>query len=293
MRTFSVITTFNKKGYKKYGARMIEAFDRNWPKEISLYVYWEDYKPDYISERIHYINLLESCPDLVSFVNRWKNDPQKNGVEAGSVIGFKWNAVRFSYKTFAIIHAAKNLTSDVVIWLDADTFTFAPIPDTRFFEKLLPNDEKTYVSYLGRGIKKYPECGFVMYNTKHSQNAAFMQYWESLYKDDTLFKLKEWHDSFVFDEIRKDFEAKGLITSYNLSPDSLGEGHPFINSALGQYIDHVKGDIRKDLGNSWGVDIKNFHKGNPYWDKIRNNPQLRNKATSKMYLKQKKAEENK
>jgi hypothetical protein len=44
-------------------------------------------------------------------------------------------------------------------------------------------------------------------------------------------------------------------------------GHPFINSDLGKYMDHMKGD-RKNLGHSEPRDIK-LHEDNPYWRSIK------------------------
>jgi hypothetical protein len=40
---YAVVTTFNASGYDRYASRMIDTFLQNWPKEIDLYVYTEDY----------------------------------------------------------------------------------------------------------------------------------------------------------------------------------------------------------------------------------------------------------
>ena len=39
----AVVTTFNQSGYNKYGSRMIQSFIQNWPTDIILYVYAEDW----------------------------------------------------------------------------------------------------------------------------------------------------------------------------------------------------------------------------------------------------------
>jgi hypothetical protein len=289
-RTCAVVTTFNRKGWKKYGAKMVQSFEENWPRNIHMYIYTEDFEPVIDSDRIHNINLLETNPELVNFLGRWGKDKYKNGYEDKlQREGFKFNSVRFSYKTFAVIHAGLNIDVDIVIWLDADTFTFNKIP-ANFIEGLLPDESKYYCAYLGRGDKKYPECGFVMYNTRHPQHANFLNEWRNLYVTDELFKMDEWHDSYVFDEIRKKYVREGKFLSHDLSPTHKGEGHPFIASVLGGYIDHLKGEIRKELGSSWGVDIKNSHNGNTYWDQIRKDRTRRNKATSKMLIKTRRAE---
>ena len=64
---------------------------------------------------------------------------------------FQWNAVRFANKIFCVTHAIKSSAGyDYVIWLDADTYSFRPMPEN-FLEKLLPED--SLVTYLGREIK--------------------------------------------------------------------------------------------------------------------------------------------
>jgi hypothetical protein len=77
-----------------------------------------------------------------------------------------------------------------------------------------------------------------------------------------IFTLDEWHDSFVFDAVRKKF--KGQLKELNWSAGVVrGEGHPLINSAWGAYLDHLKGD-RKDLGRSKSKDLK-ITRREAYW----------------------------
>ena len=44
-RKFAVVTTFNESGYNKYGRKMIETYVKNWPKEVTLYLYPEKVNP--------------------------------------------------------------------------------------------------------------------------------------------------------------------------------------------------------------------------------------------------------
>jgi hypothetical protein len=67
-----------------------------------------------------------------------------------------------------------------------------------------------------------------------------------------IFKLREWHDSFVFDAVRNQMKLRELNWSYGLIK---GEGHPLINSEWGKYLDHLKGE-RKLLGRSKLTDLK-------------------------------------
>ena len=71
-----------------------------------------------------------------------------------------------------------------------------------------------------------------------------------MYKNDTMFNYPEWHDSYLFDVQRKlyrDNRKRTLSQSKSCIQTLKGlAGHPFINSELGKYMDHMKGD-RKDL----------------------------------------------
>ena len=64
-----------------------------------------------------------------------------------------------------------------------------------------------------------------------------------MYDTDELFNLAEWHDSFLWDHVRREFQDQGLIQMHNLNPADPSQGkagHPFINSVLGTVMDHMK-----------------------------------------------------
>lgn len=85
-----------------------------------------------------------------------------------------------------------------------------------------------------------------------------------------IFQLKEWHDSFVFDQVRAKIPG---LTQLNWSAhlrdlrphrgSSPGEGHPIINTDWGAYLDHLKGE-RKRTGRSLPSDLKVARK-EAYW----------------------------
>lgn len=272
---YTIITTFNQSGLERYGQTMIDSFDQHWPRSVSLVVYAEDCQPKIPSSRVSVKDLLAASPDLVAFKQRHANNPVANGRVAKDTNvpfadnAFKWDAVRFSHKVFAVLHACATAQTDWVIWLDADTKTFTPVPDS-FLSSVC--NTHSLACYLGRREKYHSECGWVAYNLRHPDCAAFMKQWQDLYITDQLFDLREYHDSFVFDEIRKQFQLRG-VQFYNLSPTlpGKGPGHPFIASALGQYMDHMKGSKRKALGHSLPDDYQRnqgLNSSVPYWQSI-------------------------
>jgi hypothetical protein len=265
----SVVTTFHEEGLKKYGQRMIDTFCENWPKEIKLYVYAEKCNPK-IKDHSRIILIdLDSVKELTEFKNKWKDVPKANGdvtddpvrrlrKDAGK--GFKWDAVRFAHKVYAIFDCAKNIDSDVLFWMDADTVCHSPIT-LDIVEKFCPEDID--LGFLGRE-GKYTECGLYSINLHRPIMQNFLKEFQRMYDDADhgIFTLAEWHDSFVFDVVRTKF--RNQLKEYNWSHGIIkGEGHPLINSEWGAYLDHLKGD-RKSLGRSLPKDLK-VQRTESYW----------------------------
>ena len=89
----------------------------------------------------------------------------------------------------------------------------------------------------------------------------FQDYYDNA--EQGIFTLAEWHDSFVFDAVRKSVEINELNWSKNLI---VGEGHPLINCEWGRYLDHLKGE-RKKLGHSKAKDLQVPRKED-YWRSV-------------------------
>ena len=273
---YSVVTTFHEEGLKKYGQRMIDTFCQNWPKEVKLYVYAEKCVPRIPDHDQVVLKDLDSVPELTMFKSRWKGVPKANGDVSADPVrskrkdagkGFKWHAIRFAHKVYAIFDCARNIDSDVLLWMDADTVCHSPITLDEI-ARFVP--ENTDLCYLGRE-GKYSECGLYSMNLNSSEVQSFLKEFQRVYDDaeNGIFLLDEWHDSFVFDDVRKRFSLKSVNWSEKLGDlrpglgNSKGEGHPLINSQWGAYLDHLKGD-RKDLGRSKKNDLK-IIRTEAYW----------------------------
>jgi hypothetical protein len=100
-------------------------------------------------------------------------------------------------------------------------------------------------------------------NLKSPATQSFLKEFQRVYDEAEtgIFTMAEWHDSFVFDEVRKKFPyMKQLNWSHGIIR---GEGHPLINSDWGAYLDHLKGD-RKTAGRSKLTDLK-VRRTESYW----------------------------
>ena len=254
---FEVVTSMNQSYYDKVGHRMIESFLENWDERIGLRVYSEEWiEGPEPNERLKFYDLFKVEPECKKFVERHRDRPdQQNKLE------LHLGAVRFAYKTFSVFNACEDSDADNVIWLDADVYTHSPI-SVDFLNTLVCPE--VYTTYLGRE-NNYSECGFVIYNTLHPKHYKFIDLWRGLYENDTLFNLPQWHDSFVFDCVRKTFEQEG-VKNYNMTPDGKAYDHVFINSILGDYMDHMKGP-RKDRGSSDQKDLYT-QRDSEYWKSL-------------------------
>jgi len=87
--------------------------------------------------------------------------------------------------------------------------------------------------------------------------------------DNGIFRLVEWHDSFVFGHIIKNLiPVNNNVLDYSAEmylkeAKSGGGGHPLINTVLGKWIDHMKG-ARKNTGKSKSSDIM-VNRKESYW----------------------------
>jgi hypothetical protein len=279
MSAITVVTTFNKQGMDLYGQRFIESFEENVDESIKLFVYAEDCFPAIVGRhRVFELQTRQLLPKLMEFKKRWKDVPKANGIPPDDIKArrprdhhkeFKWNAVRFANKVYAVLDAFERST-DWCVWMDADTFVHSNWSQKQF-ESLLPNDK--WLTYVGRGkgSQTWPECGFYGMNKNHSMCVQFLKEFERFYEDaeNGIFKLEEWHDSYVFGHILNIMKATDnnvldySAEMYLKEAKTGGGGHPLINTELGKYIDHMKGD-RKNTGKSLQKDLMVNRKEN-YW----------------------------
>jgi len=264
----SVVTTFHEEGLKKYGQRMIDTFIDNWPKEVTLHIYPEACNPAVKDHSRVTLKRLEEVTELMAFKNRWKNVPKANGDVSDDPVrskrkdagkGFKWHAVRFAHKVYAIFDCAKTTGADILFWMDADTVCHSPI-SLETVMKFCPLTQD--IGYLGRE-GKYTECGLYSLNLRSENTQKFLKEFQRVYDqaENGIFLLDEWHDSFVFDAVKDKMPqlklnnwSRGIIK---------GEGHPLINSEWGAYLDHLKGN-RKTSGRSLPKDLK-VKRTESYW----------------------------
>lgn len=268
-RRTEAVTTMTAEGYTRYGRTMIESFDRHWPAAVPLTVYTEGFERIPASARLHRRDLVASCPELAAFKARHAACALANGrspvprprivnVHASGAPrwklrlhrrGYKWQAVRFSHKVFAILDAARRSQADVLIWIDADTRFFADLPP-QMVDGFLPRG--AFVGCLRRPI--HTECGFVAYDLRHPATEDLLADLRRFYTEDLLFEEEEFHDSYLFDVARRRQEVLGHRSHDIAEGAGARAKHVLVNSPLGAVMDHMKGD-RKDAARSRQGDL--------------------------------------
>lgn len=231
MTSFDVVTTFADRHWEEHARRCVETFDQFWTG---------------MRLRFYRDAQLEDASDwLGEFKQRHRHRPTHN---------YRFDAVRFAHKVAAIEQAFRIGTADVLVWLDADCVTHAPVTEA-WLAGLLGDADFGYL----RRARKYPECGFVMIR-RNEAGAEFVRTLVELYRSDRLFDLAEWHDSWAIEHVRRELG----IRCVSLSGDAEDTGHPLVNGPLGACLDHLKGK-RKAEGRSRRSDLKH-QRGEAYWN---------------------------
>jgi len=269
---YSVITTFNQAGLDTYGQRMIDTFEQFWPNNVDLWICAENCAPSTTRSNTHVVDLLAASPALANFVERHRNNDLAHGRAGPPDVynpkkQFRWDAVRFSYKVFSVALCADRVSSGWMIWIDADTRTHSTVTP-EWLASVCPSN--AMISYLGRGERYHSECGWVGYNLDDANTRSFIRDFVGMYQSDSIFQCREWHDSYIWDEVRRQYQHRGRFVNLNPDPDTKGLAkHPFINSDLGLVMDHFKGS-RKAQGHSRGKEIV-LHHDLPYWQSVLRN----------------------
>ena len=249
MTSFTVTTTWGSKHWDVYGRRCIESIVKHWPQEVKKIFYPDDLVQSIEAPNTEYYTLKETQPNLQEFIDRNKNSQYiKERMDKPLRSAFEYDAVRFSWKVFCMIDAASKCKTDRLIFVDADTVTYKDIPMS-WLEHIAPGNK--FSTFLGRPKKGFSETGFITFNLELPHAQKFFHRWQEYYDKDLWMDLKGFTDSFTYDAARVDTTPRYLDNDLNDGRflGYRGSKHPFVNSELGEYMDHLKGD-RKDAKNS-------------------------------------------
>ena len=278
MKSLTIVTTWGTKYWPTPVQAGLESTVKNWPGHAKILLYPDDMSQQLKLPRTEYYDLCKEQPVLKEFIERNKNNSRLTKWQPQQY-KFEYDAIRFSYKVFACIDAYQKTKPDMLWFLDADIITFEKIPMS-WLEHIIP--DSAFTSYLGRPKKGFSETGYYAFNTNHKYADEFFKRWEQYYAEDLFFNIQKgflnhfpiagYTDSFTFDAVRLEMEQAGKIKNEDLNDGRWSGGrkarHPFINSELGQYMDHMKGYERKAQMSSRKRDLttKQTHS---YWKSLK------------------------
>ena len=280
MTDITVVTTFHQPGLEQYGQRFLDSFAKRVDKKIELLVYAASCQPNNPDpNQIKIFDAFEALPKLNEFKSIWGGIPKANGIPPDDIKArrpkdwhkeFKWHAIRFANKVYAVFDACER-SKHWCVWMDADTFVHNDWSYEDFKAQLPDNVWLTYVG-RGKGSQTWPECGFYGMNLQNPVCKLFLEEFERMYQDadNGIFTLEEWHDSFVFGHILNKYKARDSnvldysAEMYLKEAKTGGGGHPLINGVLGKWLDHMKG-VRKNEGKSRQKDIM-VNRTESYWN---------------------------
>lgn len=262
-----LITSVNAVLLNEYGARAFSEFDHYADDTVRLNVIFEGKIPNNSTnyQRVRFIEF--DSPGHREFLRRFGHLHEAKGLrirffqEGGQqrvnlAWDFRFDAVRFSFKIFSIKQAIAHISSARhLAWIDADIRVLRSFGITELSE-FFP-DEHQLMSYLGRTNfpkpNAYSEAGWLGFNMAHPDTEKFLEFVSNQYVSGEIFSQKEWHDSWLWDVARNNFEEQG-VGFKNISGVSANLEHPFVNCGLGKYFDHLKGPERKRQGKSFERD---------------------------------------
>lgn len=240
MTEYQVCTSFSPRGYELYGQRFIRSFLEHWDEDVTLWVFHEGQKPpDRASPgRLRYVDL-----SLDEDFQRFRAYVAKEN-KLDHHVDYRRQPIRFAHKVFAYTHwwRLPDPATDAQwwLWVDADVETKAPV-DRAWLHDLCKADRT--LLYLGRDYP-HSETGFIAWRVEFRAMQIMLAEIRRVYTSGELFKLNAWHDSEVFDHVRKQEGQEWSFGHCNLVPSGM-TCHVWPHTVLGEKMEHAKGPVRK------------------------------------------------
>lgn len=232
-----VVSCFGPNTYDLYVKRFLETYTAMW-NGVPLTVFYHDCDLPEDAKRftnVQFANLNELDAEFVEFA---KKAQYANGMGEDGQYRFRFDAKKFSAKVFATSLLAAQCPEDWLIWLDADTYTHAPV-DEAWLHSLL--DPMVDIVYLGRSCINYAETSFIGFNKARGKAQTLLADMRDIYYDGEIFTYIEHHDGFVFSRMLYLHMAHGM-NAKSLTNEGYNDLEAFENSPLVEKMHHLKGN---------------------------------------------------
>lgn len=259
MKPIKFITTFSKTGYEVYGKTWIDTFLNNVKDEnITADIYVDFKLPNY--PKINYIDYNIAIPNHRQWINDFNS--KFNGSTYNKKMG-----VRFSYKSFVMMHALENNPNHYVVWLDGDCI-FKSIDDFSSIVNLL--DEKAIaVQREDNGGHDHCESGIVIFDTNKIDK--FLSQFKNNYQIDAVTNMDSPYDGFIIYKSLVGIDYKDLNAGYGRGGIQSDPNETFLHPEINKRFLHNIGITGKSRYSAWNV----YSKTDEYFKLI----QSRNRKT--------------
>jgi hypothetical protein len=192
MKSIKFITTFSKNGYDLYGQDWINTFTSNAKGDIKADIYVE-FPLEVTDDRINIIDFDSVVPNHKDWTKQFQQTFK--GDEYHRKMG-----VRFSFKSFVMMHALENNKDCYVIWLDGDCI-YKPQTFETFPENVIQGKS---IACQKEGNSGHVESGIVIFDVDHKDTKTFLTKFKENYLIENIIKMSSPFDGFVIGNTLKD-----------------------------------------------------------------------------------------
>jgi hypothetical protein len=261
MKNIKFVTTFSLAGYHVYGKTWIESFLEKTKtySNISAKIYVNGMDVSKFNyDTIEVVDYDTEIPEQYEWVKLF-NSNSKHG---------QWDkdlAIKFSYKSFVMLNALKNINDDYVIWLDADCIFI----DDNFedWPKKLLND--TFIACQREDGSEHVESGIVIFDSEHIDKQKYIDKFESLYLTPAEFNnFGQFFDGYAIGRTLSSINIPhiNLNQNYGIGGIQSDPGCTFLNPQIKNRFIHNIGITGKTQYREW-----NNYKHDPVFKLIHGN----------------------
>jgi hypothetical protein len=195
MHHTAVITTFSKDHINLYGKCFVETFTRY--SNLPLYVFAEDFSSEDIGFDV--LDYFDHIPEQKIFKEHIEKLSEGLLTKPQNRLR---KALRWSYKSFAILYALKHIESKYVVWIDADVETLSSVPSALAQSLCQDKLMMCYPQTIDQEL--HIESGFVIFNKQHDYIEQIINHYEQGYLNQKILDLNKPWDGFWLGKLISD-----------------------------------------------------------------------------------------
>jgi hypothetical protein len=189
MKKTKYVTTFSKNGYHVYGKTWIDTFLTHAASNDVIADIYVDFNIGVQSDKINFIDYNSAIPNHSLWLSQFQS------IYGGAFYNKKMG-MRFSYKSFVMMHALENNPDCYVIWLDGDC-VFNPNQDHSSFACSILKNKCIAVQREHNGGDDHCESGIVVFDTNHPDCKTFLNQFKDNYKIENVIHMGSPFDGFI------------------------------------------------------------------------------------------------